>query len=380
MSFSFLEIPALERDGRQFPRYKAIHAMGEIADGDAQQLELLMSKAGRDEYGNVRVYLDSVGGSVDEAMQIVRVFDRHEVTAVVPSGAACLSACASVLFVSARIHFMEEGDGVLGFHTCRVAGVYPSAPCNSAIGENAVHHGTGFGSLLRWMADRPRDEDDLVRLNWRDATISGLIGPPTYDPTLAYPSFDCKTARHVTDKLICSNPRLARYERSFFLSMLAYSDLAGASTVKAMRSFQLTSGEIKARCGAGIACLMEEYAYERRKVRLAVAQIELNNILKRVADTDDANRVRFFFQQCVDATECGRPPLLDASYEFFATNLGIYYAKRAASLKGDNIDTPDAQWGRGESDCQIARLCDPKVQVGELADKIDRLIKDLDSP
>jgi hypothetical protein len=96
---------------------KVIISEGPILDGDAARLERIIPNAGRDKYGNIALYLNSPGGSVTAAFEIVEVMDRHEFSALVSSNASCASACASIVYISARFH-QVIGTGRLGFHTC----------------------------------------------------------------------------------------------------------------------------------------------------------------------------------------------------------------------------------------------------------------------
>ena len=75
---------------------------GPIEDGDAGRLDKVIPLAGRDRYGNIPLYLNSPGGSVAAALAIVEVMDREEFSALVGSGGRCASACASIIYISAR--------------------------------------------------------------------------------------------------------------------------------------------------------------------------------------------------------------------------------------------------------------------------------------
>jgi len=70
---------------------------GPIVDGDAARLEAVIPSAGRDQYGNIPIFLNSPGGSVEAAFALVELMDRIEFSALVGSDAICASACASIL-------------------------------------------------------------------------------------------------------------------------------------------------------------------------------------------------------------------------------------------------------------------------------------------
>jgi uncharacterized protein YecT (DUF1311 family) len=142
--------------------------------------------------------------------------DRHEFSALVSSNAECASACASIVYISARFH-QVVGTGRLGFHTCYTRGTStdtpePSSFCNDIIAENAYKHGTSQGAVN--MLQRKYGPETMAWLEQDVACKYGLCGPPGFDNTLAIPSFDCRTAKLESEIAICSNKRLARQEAS----------------------------------------------------------------------------------------------------------------------------------------------------------------------
>ena len=187
---------------------------GPIVDGDAARLEAIVPRAGRDEFGNIPLYLNSPGGSVPAALAIVEVMDRYEFSALVSSNAICASACASIVYISARFHEVI-GTGQLGIHTCYIRRTSadisePSSFCNNMIAENAVEHGTSYSAVNMWQ--REFGPETMAWLGQDVACKYGLCGPPVFDNTLAIPSFDCRTAKQQSEIAICSNKRLARHE------------------------------------------------------------------------------------------------------------------------------------------------------------------------
>jgi hypothetical protein len=189
---------------------------GPIIDGDAARLKAIIPQAGRDEYGNIPLYLNSPGGSVAAAFAIVDVMDSYEFSALVSSNAVCASACASIVYVSARFH-QVIGTGRIGIHTCYVRRTSddtpePSSFCKNVIAENAVKHGTSYSAVNMWQRDF--GPETMAWLGKDVACKGGLCGPPVFDDTLAIPSFDCRTAKQESEIAICSNKRLARHEAS----------------------------------------------------------------------------------------------------------------------------------------------------------------------
>lgn len=100
---------------------------GPIEHGDAERLEKVIPLADRDRYGNIRLYLNSPGGSVKAAFEIVKVMDREEFSAIVGSGSRCASACASIVYISARFHLVV-GTGLIGIHSCYSVNKKSGAP------------------------------------------------------------------------------------------------------------------------------------------------------------------------------------------------------------------------------------------------------------
>ena len=187
---------------------------GRIEQGDAERLEKIVPLANRDKFGNIPIYLNSLGGEVGAAFEIVGVMDREEFSALVPSGARCASACASIVYISARFH-QVLGTGALGIHTCyrrdKNSGTpEPDSFCNEVIAQSAVQHGTSHGAVQMWQENTA--PEDMAWIGQDVACQYGLCGPPGFSGTLAIPSFDCKTAKLPSEKAICSNKRLARHE------------------------------------------------------------------------------------------------------------------------------------------------------------------------
>jgi hypothetical protein len=178
---------------------------GAIIAGDATRLEAMLGKAGRDEYGNIVLYLDSPGGSVAAAFEMVKIMDREEFSALVASGSICASACASIVYISARFHQIL-GSGKLGIHTCYYTKNGPPEPapfCNEQIAKNAYEHGTSYGAVNMWQ--KSYGAESMAWIGRDVACKFGLCGPPGFDATRAVPSFDCKLAKRPSELAICSN-------------------------------------------------------------------------------------------------------------------------------------------------------------------------------
>ena len=243
---------------------------GPIEDGDAGRLDKVIPLAGRDRYGNIPLYLNSPGGSVTAALAIVEVMDREEFSALVGSGGRCASACASIIYISARYHLVID-TGLLGIHTCyavnRQSGEpEPSSFCNEVIAQNAVNHGTSYGAVQMWQ--RHYAPDQMAWIGQDVACKYGLCGPPGFDDTIAVPSYNCVAAKLPSEIAICSNKRLARHEASlskFYLQTLkAMSD----PDKQAFRVEQRAWLKYRDSCQGDTieACLLQRMNDRRREV------------------------------------------------------------------------------------------------------------------
>jgi len=138
MTFQMLE----RGDQRQ------VIASGEIDDGDARRLERALDLATRDSHGTKDLLLNSPGGLVDEAFAMADIMDHVGVTTIVPSGAYCASACASVLFVSGKYRTVDKG-GSLIIHSCFDArNGQPMADCDAVISAHAQAEGVSGVAMM----------------------------------------------------------------------------------------------------------------------------------------------------------------------------------------------------------------------------------------
>ena len=138
--------------------FPAVLATGAIEDGDAARLRIALLKATRNDYGLKELYLNSPGGSVDEAFKMAELIDRVGVFSVVGEAATCASACAMILFTSAKYRVVTK-DGKLGIHTCySAASRKRDTECNERIAEFAVDHGTAYGSIMAFANAASSDE------------------------------------------------------------------------------------------------------------------------------------------------------------------------------------------------------------------------------
>lgn len=129
--------------------HSVLRLSGEIENGDADQLAEEIDQADMWAHGTRVLLLDSPGGSVAEALRISEVLDRAPIHTVVPNGARCASACASIVFVAGRYRTVEP-FGRIGQHSCSRAGL-PDQQCNERIAGHAVEHGVSHGSIAAFV-------------------------------------------------------------------------------------------------------------------------------------------------------------------------------------------------------------------------------------
>lgn len=129
--------------------HDAILASGQIQTGDTQKIAGALKEQIPAAHGAKILLLDSPGGSVEEALKIAAVLQSDVVHTVVPAGSVCASACASILFISAKYHTIQEG-GRIGQHSCSLGGK-TSLECNELIAQHAVSTGVAYGSIAAFM-------------------------------------------------------------------------------------------------------------------------------------------------------------------------------------------------------------------------------------
>jgi hypothetical protein len=100
----------------------AIDLIGRIEEGDVLALQAYIGKLP----GNsaITVYLDSVGGRMQEAMALGRFFHRTGIRTIIPAGAKCISACGLAFLgghdqVSGKPYRVKSSTGRLGYHSFR---------------------------------------------------------------------------------------------------------------------------------------------------------------------------------------------------------------------------------------------------------------------
>jgi hypothetical protein len=139
-SLSAMDFETTEMDGR-----KVLLASGPIEIGDAARYRLALLQIPEQPHGAKVVLLDSPGGSVNAAFEMSAVNDDFTVHMVIPDGAICASACASIIYISGDYRTTST-DGRFGQHSCSRAGV-PDLDCNEQMATHAFEHGVAHGAV-----------------------------------------------------------------------------------------------------------------------------------------------------------------------------------------------------------------------------------------
>jgi hypothetical protein len=154
--------------------HKVLFATGEIIQGDAQKIAVALAQVKPLPHGLPVLLLSSNGGSVGEALRISQVFSEKPVHTVIPAGARCASACASIVFIAGSIRTVEQG-GLLGQHSCSAGGV-ANQECNDMLASHALAHGVSHGSVAAFVTYA--SPADMIWFSRSDADCWGLTRYP----------------------------------------------------------------------------------------------------------------------------------------------------------------------------------------------------------
>lgn len=166
--------------------HQVLRLSGPIEAGTAERFAEMAANVPALPHGLPVLLLDSPGGLVDEAMKMSAFMDAHPFHTVVPDGARCASACASILFIAGKNRTVE-GSGLLGQHSCAIDGVKVQS-CNDLLAENAVNHGVAYGSVaafvtytapqdIAWLSKQDAEGWSLTRYPWEDLSGFEEISP-----------------------------------------------------------------------------------------------------------------------------------------------------------------------------------------------------------
>jgi uncharacterized protein YecT (DUF1311 family) len=244
-------------------KVKVVIGEGEITNGDADRFLTISRQADRDDEGHVIFVLNSPGGSVPAAFQLVAAMDKVGVYTLVPDNARCASACASVVFASgARRNVI--GTGKLGFHSCySVSGGLPaeSSLCNEVIAQNAFERGLDHAAVNLFVNDYGATKMAWVGSDVACTWLRGLCKPTLKTPAprrpVPKPSFDCAQMKTTVEKLICGDEELATLDRDMNkLYMTVRKESSDSKTLQSeQRAWLLNSRNV---C-ADRLCLISSY-------------------------------------------------------------------------------------------------------------------------
>lgn len=154
--------------------HKVLKMTGPIEKGAAKLFEEASKNIEKLPHGLPVVLLDSPGGLVDEAMKISAVMRHTPFHTVIPDGARCASACASIIFIAGRNRTVEA-FGLFGQHSCAKGGI-PNPSCNEKISAHAFSNGVSYGSVAAFVTNvRP---DKMLWFSREDVDGWGLSRYP----------------------------------------------------------------------------------------------------------------------------------------------------------------------------------------------------------
>lgn len=143
---------------------------GAIVAGDSERFLRLAPTIPTMAHGLPVLLLESPGGSVGEAFKLSQLMETLRFHTVVPDGARCASACASIIFISGTYRTVEP-FGLLGQHSCSLDGV-ADQKCNELLGQHAVTKGVSHGSIAAFVTYTA--PEDILWFSREDADGWGL--------------------------------------------------------------------------------------------------------------------------------------------------------------------------------------------------------------
>lgn len=174
LSLSYMLMPFLSQAEtltvEKWRGHNALRISGTIVSGSAQRFYDAVKMVEKFPHGLPVLLLDSSGGSVSEAMEMSRLMDATPFHTVVPNGAECASACASILFIAGTYRTVEN-NGKFGQHSCSISGV-SNEDCNEELAQHAMSHGVSHGSVAAFVNYVPPNE--ILWLSREDVDGWGL--------------------------------------------------------------------------------------------------------------------------------------------------------------------------------------------------------------
>lgn len=172
----FASGPALSMDFEvvSWNGHEAIRATGTISAGATEVLDRALNTIIYAPHGARIILLDSPGGSVGEALAMSDMLRSHQTHMVIPDGARCASACASILFIAGTYRTVEP-RGLFGQHSCSRHGV-PVPECNEIISMHAFRNGVSHGSVHAFLTNV--EPDQILWFSREDVDCWGISRYP----------------------------------------------------------------------------------------------------------------------------------------------------------------------------------------------------------
>lgn len=165
---------AMDFEKSHWQGHNVLMASGPIIPGDAAKFKMALSEIPMSAHGVPVVLLNSPGGSVSEALLISKHLDRNPAHMVIPNGAKCASACASILYIGGVFRTMEPFAS-FGQHSCSRNGVQ-NQTCNDLISQHAFNNGVSYGSVAAFVTYVP--PEDILWFSREDTDCQAISRYP----------------------------------------------------------------------------------------------------------------------------------------------------------------------------------------------------------
>ena len=252
---------------------KMLIGEGSIQDGDAGKFLALSRLADRDREGLVTLILNSPGGNVEAAFRLVDAMDKVRVYTIVPNGARCASACASILFASGERRSVI-GTGQLGFHSCyRRDGQTRTEDsfCNEIIAANAMQRGVSQAGINRFVKHYGAQDMAWVGRDAACKYLQGLCKPGQLESqretkAVVMQSLECSKLISIQAQLICGDAELASADRA--LAELYDQKLRASTQKDRLRADQRAWLRHSRNACVDKACLLRSYQVRSNELKL----------------------------------------------------------------------------------------------------------------
>lgn len=140
----------------EFGGKPALLMSGAIDSGTANKFMEFLDEVTPREHSLPILLLNSPGGDVVEALAMSAMMDAYPFHTIIPNGASCASACASIVFIAGTNRTIEP-EGRFGQHSCARGG-QADEKCNALISTHAFNNGVSYGSVAAFINYTPPEQ------------------------------------------------------------------------------------------------------------------------------------------------------------------------------------------------------------------------------